>query len=170
MNSLRLFFASTYWICTRVLWLRLKFALLWDICKANQMRQTLAGDDSGHFGHCRDAGLWRETAALCRHVYPAQYRPRDLYAAGGARLGGAKVIERLAKDLQVALPTMKGFSRSNLMYMRAIHEEWGQNLLLLTKLKSREERLWYAERAVTHGWSRNVMWHHMSTQLQQRTG
>lgn len=62
---------------------------------------------------------------------------------------GAKVIERLAKDLSAAFPDMKGFSRSNLMYMRAFHEAWpdetivqqlvgqlpwGQNLLLLTKL------------------------------------
>lgn len=98
---------------------------------------------------------------------------------------GAKVIDQLAKDLMAAFPDMKGFSRSNLMYMRAFHEAWpeesivqqlvgqlpwGQNLLLLSKLKTREERLWYATKAIEHGWSRNVMWHHISTRLQQRTG
>jgi predicted nuclease of restriction endonuclease-like (RecB) superfamily len=31
---------------------------------------------------------------------------------------GAKVIERLAKDLKAAFPDMKGFSPSNLKYMR----------------------------------------------------
>lgn len=98
---------------------------------------------------------------------------------------GAKVIDRLAKDLQSAFPDMKGFSRSNLMYMRAFHEAWpdeqfvqqlvgqlpwGQNLLLLTKLKTRDDREWYAAKAIEHGWSRNVMWHHISTQLHLRAG
>jgi hypothetical protein len=67
---------------------------------------------------------------------------------------------------------MKGFSRANLMYMRAFAEAWpdepivqqlvgrlpwGHNLVLLTKLKAREERQKYAERAIEHGWSRNVL-------------
>ena len=98
---------------------------------------------------------------------------------------GAKVIEQLAKDLTAAFPEMKGFSRRNLLYMRSFAEEWpnhefvqqavaqlpwGQNLLLLTKLKTREEREWYAAKAIENGWSRNVMWHHISTQLLERTG
>ena len=37
---------------------------------------------------------------------------------------GAKVIERLAHDLRAAFPDMKGFSRANLMYMRAFAEAW----------------------------------------------
>ena len=74
-------------------------------------------------------------------------RPRG--AAGGAGLG-AKVIERLAHDLRVAFPDMKGFSRANLMYMRAFagawpeaemvqqavgQLPWGHNLVLLARLK-----------------------------------
>ena len=110
---------------------------------------------------------------------------RDILDRQQAQGWGAKVIDRLAKDLQSAFPDMKGFSRSNLMYMRAFHEAWpeepivqqlvgrlpwGQNVLLLTKRKTRAEREWYAAQAVEHGWSRNVMWHHISTQLQQRSG
>lgn len=63
---------------------------------------------------------------------------------------GAKVIERLAHDLRKSFPEMKGFSRANLMYMRAFAEAWseeqivqqpvgqlpwGHNLVLLTKQK-----------------------------------
>ena len=63
---------------------------------------------------------------------------------------GAKVIERLGHDLRTAFPDMKGFSRANLMYMRAFAQAWpdaevvqqavgqlpwGHNLVLLTKLK-----------------------------------
>ena len=110
---------------------------------------------------------------------------RDILERQQAQGWGAKVIYQLAKDLMTAFPDMKGFSRSNLMYMRAFHEAWpeelivqqlvgqlpwGQNLLLLTKLKTREERQWYAAKAIEHGWSRSVMWHHISTQLQQRSG
>ena len=110
---------------------------------------------------------------------------RDIVERQKAQGWGAKVIVQLAKDLHAAFPEMKGFSRSNLMYMRAFHEAWpdeaivqqlvgllpwGQNLLLLTKLKTRAEREWYAAKAIEHGWSRNVMWHHISTQLQQRSG
>lgn len=98
---------------------------------------------------------------------------------------GTKIIEHLARDLTVAFPNMKGFSRRNLLYMRSFAEAWpdrefvqqavaqlpwGQNLLLLTKLKTREEREWYAAKAIENGWSRTVMWHHISTQLQQRSG
>ncbi|WP_262984638.1 DUF1016 N-terminal domain-containing protein [Nostoc sp. PA-18-2419] len=37
---------------------------------------------------------------------------------------GAKVINRLATDLRKAFPEMKGFSRTNLMYMRAFAEAY----------------------------------------------
>ena len=37
---------------------------------------------------------------------------------------GAKVIKKLSHDLRVAFPEMKGFSRANLMYMRAFAEAW----------------------------------------------
>jgi len=37
---------------------------------------------------------------------------------------GAKVIERLAADLRAEFPDMKGFSRTNRLYMRAFAEAW----------------------------------------------
>ena len=37
---------------------------------------------------------------------------------------GAKVIDRLAIDLKSAFPGMKGFSRTNLLYMRAFAEAY----------------------------------------------
>ncbi len=80
---------------------------------------------------------------------------------------------------------MKGFSRSNLMYMRAFAEAWpnaaivqqavgqlpwGHNLVLLTRLKDPQQRLAYAQSAITHGWSRNVLNIHIETRLLERTG
>ena len=37
---------------------------------------------------------------------------------------GSKVIDRLGRDLREAFPEMKGFSRANLLYMRAFAEAW----------------------------------------------
>jgi predicted nuclease of restriction endonuclease-like (RecB) superfamily len=49
---------------------------------------------------------------------------RDILARQDREGWRAKVIERLAQDLRSAFPTMKGFSRANLMYMRAFAEAW----------------------------------------------
>ena len=43
---------------------------------------------------------------------------------------GTKVIERLAKDLRAAFPQMKGFLRTNLLYMRAFSEAWPEETIV----------------------------------------
>jgi predicted nuclease of restriction endonuclease-like (RecB) superfamily len=110
---------------------------------------------------------------------------RDILARQATQGWGAKVIERLAHDLRTAFPEMKGFSRANLMYMRAFAEAWptaevvqqavgqlpwGHNLVLLTRLKQPAQRLAYAQAAIAHGWSRNVLNIHIETSLLERTG
>jgi predicted nuclease of restriction endonuclease-like (RecB) superfamily len=110
---------------------------------------------------------------------------RDILERQARQGWGAKVIERLAHDLRTAFPDMKGFSRANLMYMRAFAEAWpdaeivqqavgqlpwGHNLVLLTRLKDPAMRLTYAQRAIQHGWSRNVMNIHIETRLLEREG
>lgn len=47
---------------------------------------------------------------------------------------------------------------------------WYHQITLLDKLKSRPEREWYLAKAIEHGWSGNVMWHHISTGLHLRSG
>jgi len=98
---------------------------------------------------------------------------------------GAKVIERLASDLRAEFPEMKGFSRTNLLYMRAFAEAWpdetivqqlvgqlpwGHNLRLLDLLKTQQERLWYANAAIENGWSRNTLALHIEAKLHTRQG
>lgn len=110
---------------------------------------------------------------------------RDILARQAEQGWGAKVIDRLATDLRAAFPQMKGFSRANLMYMRAFAEAWpdiqivqqavgqlpwGHNLVLLSKLKEPSERLAYVRAAIEHGWSRNVLNIHIETRLLERTG
>jgi predicted nuclease of restriction endonuclease-like (RecB) superfamily len=110
---------------------------------------------------------------------------RDILARQAAQGWGAKVIERLAQDLRTAFPDMKGFSRANLMYMRAFAEAWpepeivqqavgrlpwGHNLVLLTQLKDRAQRVAYAQAALEHGWSRNVLGLHIEARRLERAG
>ncbi|MCB0911558.1 MAG: DUF1016 family protein, partial [Propionibacteriaceae bacterium] len=47
---------------------------------------------------------------------------------------------------------------------------WGHNLVLLTKLKAPEMRLAYAQAAIEHGWSRNVLNIHIETRRLERSG
>jgi predicted nuclease of restriction endonuclease-like (RecB) superfamily len=98
---------------------------------------------------------------------------------------GAKTIEKLAKDLKSAFPEMKGFSQTNIKYMVQFAREysdftisqqavgqipWGHNIILLQKLKTIEERLWYANKTVENGWSRNVLLHWLDSNLYNREG
>jgi predicted nuclease of restriction endonuclease-like (RecB) superfamily len=98
---------------------------------------------------------------------------------------GTKVIERLAKDLKQEFPEMKGFSRTNLLYIRAFAEAWvdeqivqqvvgqipwGHNVRLLDRATGSKERLWYAQQAIANGWSRAVLEHQIETKLYQRQG
>lgn len=97
---------------------------------------------------------------------------------------GAKVIDRISQDLHDAFPDMHGFSSANLRYMRrfstlwseeAICQQavgklpWGTNIVLMSKLDTPEDRLWYAEKALENGWSRNVLALQIESHLKERT-
>jgi predicted nuclease of restriction endonuclease-like (RecB) superfamily len=133
---------------------------------------------------------------------------RVILRAQKAEGWGAKVVERLAKDLAAEFPEMGGFSAPNLNRMLAFYEAWepleivpqpvGQlsdpilsqavrqfedsppepltslswsaNLILLHKLKDPAARLWYARKAVEHGWSRAVLTVQIESRLHERSG
>lgn len=98
---------------------------------------------------------------------------------------GAKVIDRLSTDLRNAFPDMCGLSARNLKYMRTFSEAWPkraivqealaqlpwyQNLALLEKLDTPDDRLWYAAKTLEHGWSRNILVLQIQSQLHKRQG
>lgn len=98
---------------------------------------------------------------------------------------GAKVIEQLSKDLRREFPEIKGFSSRNLKYMRTFAETypdssivqevlaqitWYHNLALIEKLKTTEDRLWYAQQTIANGWSRNILVIQIETRLRDRQG
>ncbi len=132
------------------------------------------------------AARQRATLAVNRELILLYWQiGRDILARQAEQGWGAKVIDRLSHDLRTAFPEMKGFSPRNLKYMRAFAAAWEdavivQELLaqlpwyhlvtLLDKLNSPEERLWYARKAIEHGWSRNVMVMQIETRLLEREG
>jgi len=110
---------------------------------------------------------------------------RDILARQREHGWGAQVIDRLAADLRHTFPTMTGFSRRNLHYMRAFAEAypdehfvqqvvaqipWGHNVRLLDAVKDAEERAWYARQTIQYGWSRDVLRHQVESGLHRRQG
>lgn len=98
---------------------------------------------------------------------------------------GTKVIDRLAKDLKIAFPDMKGFSPRNLKYMRTLAEAypeelfvqqlvaqipWGHNVRILDYVKNAQQREWYITQTIEHGWSRNILVMQIEKGLHKRTG
>lgn len=132
-------------------------------------------------------GFHRTLGELKRYIYESQQRAafaanveliRTYHHIGGIILEhqssqgwGGKVVQRLSEELRKAFPEARGFSYTNLNYMLAFARAWddrnfptavgklpwGHNLVLLTKLNDRDERLWYAEQSIENGWSRNVL-------------
>jgi predicted nuclease of restriction endonuclease-like (RecB) superfamily len=97
---------------------------------------------------------------------------------------GAKIFERLARDLKEAFPSISGFSTRNLQYMRtfstAYLEEnhaaaaaqipWGHNILILDKVEGLEQRLWYIQKTIENGWSRSMLECWIESNLYDRQG
>ncbi len=110
---------------------------------------------------------------------------QDILLRQKAEGWGAKVIDRLSRDLKAAFPEMQGLSRTNLLYMRAFAEAWpddqivqqavgqipwGHNVRLLDKLTDADARLWYARKTIENGWSRAVLELQIEARLRERQG
>lgn len=110
---------------------------------------------------------------------------RDILSRQEQEGWGAKVIDTLAKDLKAEFPEMSGFSRTNLLYMRAFADAyrdeqivqqlagqipWFHNCVLLDKVKDPTARLWYIQQTIENGWSRAVLEYQIESQLYQRQG
>jgi predicted nuclease of restriction endonuclease-like (RecB) superfamily len=98
---------------------------------------------------------------------------------------GAKVIDRLSADLKEEFPEMGGFSPRNLKYMRKFADNWPDSsivqqpvaqlqwrsiLKLIEKVKDNAKRELYAQKALEHGWSSNVLHHMIDMRFIEREG
>jgi predicted nuclease of restriction endonuclease-like (RecB) superfamily len=102
---------------------------------------------------------------------------------------GDGFLPQLSRDLMAEFPEMKGFSLSNLKYIKqwylfyrqnnAISQQavgqvtgipWGHNIAIVTKCKDINEALYYVQNTMVHNWSRSVLMHQIESGLYQREG
>lgn len=102
---------------------------------------------------------------------------------------GSSIVDKLAKDLKDEFPSQKGFSRSNLFYMKKWFEfysaentdfekvqqvvgqiPWGHHLVIISKSKSYHEALFYCEKTIENNWSRSVLLNQLGSDLFNRIG
>lgn len=110
---------------------------------------------------------------------------REILERQNSQGWGAKVVDQLAADLRAAFPEMKGFSSSNLKYMRFFAQHcpvrkfgqqtadqlpWFHIVTLLTKISEPDLREWYAREAVAHAWSRDTLEGQIKSRLHLRQG
>ena len=111
---------------------------------------------------------------------------KEIYLKQKATNWGAKIIDKIAIDLKHEFPNIKGFSRRNIYAMRqwylfysqrfeimpqfVAQIPWGQNRLIITKIKDIDEALFYAQETIKNNWSRDVLEIQINDNLFQRTG
>jgi predicted nuclease of restriction endonuclease-like (RecB) superfamily len=112
---------------------------------------------------------------------------------------GEGFIKQLSRDLSSSFPDMKGFSFSNLKYIKQWYLfysdsfeksqqavgfilegqqlvaqitqiPWGHNIKIITKCKTKEEALFYVNNTMKNNWSRSVLEHQIESGLWQREG
>ena len=98
---------------------------------------------------------------------------------------GARVIDRLSKDLREAFPELNGFSPRNLKYMRKFAQSfddesivqqvvaqlpWRGIISLMDKVVDSDQRMWYAKMSLKNGWSSNVLALMIGAHLYERQG
>ena len=96
---------------------------------------------------------------------------------------GRSVVEEMSKDLQVEFGKRSGFSSANLWRMRNFYLTyendsnlaqyvrdlpWSHNILIFEKCKDEKEREYYVKNTIEFGWSRNILTHHIKTDLYSR--
>ena len=96
---------------------------------------------------------------------------------------GSKFIDNLARDIKLEFPNATGFSSRNLQYMRKFAEifgddeivptllaqlTWSHHRLLIDKVKDKAAFIWYADKTVENGLSKNALWDQIDSKLYER--
>lgn len=102
---------------------------------------------------------------------------------------GAGFLKQLSMDLSSEFPDMKGFSLTNLKYVRqwylfysqkieksqqAVDQltqiPWGHNIAIVSKCKNLDEALFYVQKTIQNSWARSVLIHQIESDLFRRAG
>jgi len=110
---------------------------------------------------------------------------------------GAKVIDKLSRDILREFPNMSGFSTRNIKLMVQFYKEyaddeigqlsvaqlenekmpplvaqipWTHNILLIQKIKDKVLRYWYMQKILENGWSKDVLSLMIKSEVHKREG
>lgn len=106
---------------------------------------------------------------------------------------GDGIIEQLSQDLKTNFPDMSGFSSRNLWYMKKWYSfysqpdtklpqvvaeieklffavPWGHQRCIIDKIKNIKEAVFYINKTVENGWSRNMLLNMIESSLYYREG
>ncbi len=99
---------------------------------------------------------------------------------------GSKIIDQISIDLKHSFPEIKGFSRRNIYAMRqwylfyskkfefvpqiVAQIPWGQNRLIISKIKDIDEALFYTKETIENAWSRDTLEIQINDKLYERKG
>jgi len=87
---------------------------------------------------------------------------------------GKSIVETLSGDIQKEFPGIKGFSSTNLWYMKQFFEEychseilqplvgeisWSKHLVIMARCKNEQERQFYILATRRYGWTKDVLIH-----------
>lgn len=96
---------------------------------------------------------------------------------------GKSVVEEMSKDLKNEFGEKSGYSTQNLWYMRQFYLSyanntnlqqsvgeipWGSNIIIFSKCKEESKREYYIKNTIEHSWNRNILSHHIKTELYRR--
>ncbi len=93
---------------------------------------------------------------------------------------GKSIVPKLSKELQKEFPGVGGFSTTNLWYMAQFYTEyqsdtniqpmvgeisWSKHLVILSRVKEPQERLFYTQATKKFGWTKDVL----TNQIENKT-
>ncbi|MEW6088308.1 MAG: PDDEXK nuclease domain-containing protein [bacterium] len=97
---------------------------------------------------------------------------------------GKNIVEKLSEDLTSEFDGKKGFSPNNLWRMRIFYltykdspklaqlvQEipWGQNIVIMQRIKNEEVKEYYIKSTIQFGWSRDVLMHQIEAEAHKQT-
>lgn len=99
---------------------------------------------------------------------------------------GAKVIDQISLDLKHEFPELKGFSRRNIYAIKQWYQfysdefqfvpqavaqlPWGHNRLIVSKVKSLSDAIFYCEETIKNSWSRDTLEVQIESGVHNRLG
>ena len=96
---------------------------------------------------------------------------------------GKAIVPTLSKELQNEFPTITGFSTTNIWYMVQFYNEyyndqnlqplvgeisWTKHIIILSKCKDPQERLFYTITTKKFGWTKDVLIHQVENKTYQK--